>query len=180
MVKWARGLVLWSDPTNLLHLIVKFADAATESGMVHTTRPPKPPDLGIILVDHGSRREEANDLLQAVAAQFAQTSDFDIVEPAHMELAEPTLAAAFDRCVARGARQVLIHPYFLAPGRHSTEDIPALAAAAAAKHPGVSYAITRPLGLHPLMLRVIEDRVTESLRDAKVDSGSAGDVPSTV
>ncbi len=57
----------------------------------------------------------------------------------------------------------MVHPYFLLPGKHWTEDIPALAAAAAAEHPGVRHAVTAPLGLHPLMTRVIEERITECL-----------------
>ena len=53
-----------------------------------------------------------------------------IVEPAHMELAEPSLETAFDACVAAGATTVVIAPYFLGPGQHWDRDIPALAAAA--------------------------------------------------
>ena len=52
-----------------------------------------------------------------------------------MELAEPSLASAFDRCVAAGASIVAIAPYFLGPGSHWDRDIPALAAAAAAGTP---------------------------------------------
>ena len=36
-----------------------------------------------------------------------------IVEPAHMELAEPSIATAFARCVERGATTVVVFPYFL-------------------------------------------------------------------
>jgi sirohydrochlorin ferrochelatase len=54
-----------------------------------------------------------------------------------------------------------VHPYFLLPGKHWAEDIPALAAGAAAEHPGVRYTVTEPLGLHPLMARVIEERIAE-------------------
>jgi sirohydrochlorin ferrochelatase len=119
--------------------------------------------LGIIVVDHGSRREESNAMLLDVVEQFARTTGYSIVEPAHMELAEPSIRTAFARCVARGARTVVVHPYFLLPGKHWSEDIPALAAAAAAEHPGVRYRVTAPLGLHPLMTRVIEERIMESL-----------------
>ena len=87
--------------------------------------------LGIILVDHGSRREESNDLLLDIVRQFAQATGWPIVEPAHMELAEPSIATAFDRCVDQGAKTVVVFPYFLLPGRHWNEDIPRLTAAAA-------------------------------------------------
>jgi sirohydrochlorin ferrochelatase len=120
--------------------------------------------VGVVVVDHGSRRAESNDLLLRVAAMFQQSTGLPIVEPAHMELAEPSLATAFDRVVQRGAQLVVVHPYFLSPGRHWREDIPKLAAEAAARHPGVQYLVTAPLGLHPLMQRIMQDRVLQCLR----------------
>lgn len=119
--------------------------------------------LGVILVDHGSRREESNRLLLEVVHQFSEASGYEIVEPAHMELAEPTIATAFARCVERGAKTVVVFPYFLLPGRHWHEDIPRLAAEAAAMHPGVEHFVTAPFGLHPLMSEVIRERITEGL-----------------
>jgi sirohydrochlorin ferrochelatase len=124
---------------------------------------PADPRIAIILVDHGSRRDESNDLLLAVAEAYRQHSGCDIVEPAHMELADPSLASAFARCVARGARRVVVMPYFLAPGRHGSEDVPRLAAEAAAPHPCVEYEVAAPLGLHQLMLEIIDQRVAEAL-----------------
>src|SRR5688500_12668713 len=105
-------------------------------------KPAVPEKLGIVIVDHGSRRSESNAFLAEVAARFAGQAGFEIVEPAHMELAEPTLETAFEQCVKRGATTVVVHPFFLLPGKHWDEDIPALAAAAARKHPGVRYLVT--------------------------------------
>src|SRR5207248_6587793 len=96
---------------------------------------------------------------------------FSIIEPAHMELAEPSISTAFDRCVARGAKRVVVMPYFLLPGRHWEEDIPRLTAEAAAKHPGVVYMVGAPLGLHPLIADVIESRLEHCLAHA------AGEAP---
>ncbi len=122
-----------------------------------------PSDLGIILVDHGSKRDEANAMLEDVAQLFRGTTGARIVEIAHMELAEPTIAQAFACCIAQGARRIVVHPYFLAPGRHSTSDIPRMVAEAAAAHPGVVYSVTAPLGLDPRMTDIILARIEESL-----------------
>ena len=123
--------------------------------------------LGVILVDHGSRREESNALLLDVVRQFEEISGLPIVEPAHMELAEPSIATAFDRCVARGATTVVVYPYFLLPGRHWDEDIPLLAAAAARQHPRVRYLVTAPFGLHPLMAEIMQQRINHCLAHAR-------------
>lgn len=122
--------------------------------------------IGVILVDHGSRREESNALLLKVADAYRQHTDWQIVEPAHMELAEPSIATAFAKCVERGAELVIVFPYFLSPGRHWHSDIPALAAEAAEAHAGVRFLVTAPLGLHDLMLQVIDQRIAHCLQHA--------------
>src|SRR3954447_21775448 len=115
--------------------------------------------LGVILVDHGSRRDESNAMLLEVVQDFVRPTGMPIVEPAHMELAEPSIATAFERCAARGATTIVVYPYFLLPGRHWHDDIPRLAAAAAKNYPGVRYLVTAPFGLHPLMAEVMRQRI---------------------
>lgn len=113
----------------------------------------------LIIVDHGSTVEEANDMLAEVARLVeSRESGFDIVKYCHMELAEPTIEQAFDACVSEGAGSVVVHPYFLSPGRHSTRDIPAMVEEAARKHPGVVYKVTEPLGIHGKIIEVILER----------------------
>ena len=115
--------------------------------------------LGVIVVDHGSRRKESNAALLDVVQQFAASTSYKLIEPAHMELAEPSIEQAFDRLVERGAKFVVVHPYFLLPGRHWAEDIPALALAASKKHPNVQHLVTAPLGIHSLMATIMHDRI---------------------
>jgi sirohydrochlorin ferrochelatase len=130
--------------------------------------------VGVIIVDHGSRRRESNEMLHEATTRFAAQSEFSIVEPAHMELAEPSIAQAFDRCVARGATEVVVFPYFLSPGRHWTEDIPRLAAAAAEQHPEIPWFVTAPFGLHPGMLAVINDRIQHCRSQSTPQKSSTG------
>jgi sirohydrochlorin ferrochelatase len=122
--------------------------------------------VGIILVDHGSRLDEANLMLDDAAASFREATGIPVVEPAHMELAEPSIATAFDRCVAQGARHVVVLLWFLSPGRHSRRDVPELAREAATRHPGVSHAVSAPLGLHPGLNEVLAARLQETLAQA--------------
>ncbi|MEX2093791.1 MAG: CbiX/SirB N-terminal domain-containing protein [Pirellulales bacterium] len=128
--------------------------------------------LGVILVDHGSRRDESNRLLLDVVREFAAKTGLPVVEPAHMELAEPSIATAFARCVDRGAKTVVVFPYFLLPGRHWYEDIPRLAAQAARSYPGLQFLVTAPFGLHPLMSEVIGQRIAHCLAHAQGDTAA--------
>ncbi|MGH7909614.1 MAG: CbiX/SirB N-terminal domain-containing protein [Thermodesulfobacteriota bacterium] len=120
----------------------------------------------LIIVDHGSTFKEANDMLIEVAKMIRQSSKYeiDIVKYAHMELANPTISEAFDACVAEGAEEIIVHPYFLSPGRHSKEDIPNMVKEAARKHPHITYTITEPLGIHPKIIDVVLDRVVKADR----------------
>lgn len=120
----------------------------------------------LLLVDHGSRREQANGVLAEVAEIVRRRSDFAVVRYAHMEIAEPTIAQGFDACVEDGAREVVIHPYFLAPGDHYNETVPRLVAEAAVKHPEVRWTITEPLGIHPKLCEVVLERVEAAIERA--------------
>jgi sirohydrochlorin ferrochelatase len=113
----------------------------------------------ILIVDHGSRRAEANEALEAVAVLVKRARPDAIVRVAHMDLAPPSVADAFDACVAEGALEVIVHPYFLSPGSHTTNDIPRLVREAALRHPGVVTRITDPLGTHPKIAEVILERI---------------------
>jgi sirohydrochlorin ferrochelatase len=116
----------------------------------------------ILLVDHGSRRAEANTLLEDVADQVRERATDAIVEVAHLEIAEPDIAAGIDTCVAKGASQIVVHPYFLGPGRHTSEDIPAQVARAQESHADVQIRISEPLGGHAALIDVILERVSEA------------------
>src|SRR5690242_10905928 len=100
----------------------------------------------LLIVDHGSTRKEANDMLEAVAANCRKLMPDLSVHFAHMEIAEPNIAQGFEQCIKDGADEVIVHPYMLSPGRHATSDIPRMVAECAAKHPGVSFKVTAPLG----------------------------------
>ncbi len=122
--------------------------------------------VGLILVDHGSRREASNQTFETIVARFAALTGHPMVEAAHMELAEPSIAQAFARCVTRGATTVVCHPYFLLPGRHWNQDVPALMAEAALAHPGVRWLVTAPLGVHDALMQVVAERMSHCLKHA--------------
>ena len=111
----------------------------------------------LIIVDHGSVRAAANQLLDDVTARVKRAGNgrYVAVEPAHMELAEPSIGAAFDACVAAGADAVVVTLFFLSPGRHARDDIPRLVAEAAARHADVKWTVTEPLGLNERLAELL-------------------------
>jgi sirohydrochlorin ferrochelatase len=121
----------------------------------------------LILIDHGSKLDAANVLLEDVAGIVRARGAYDVVAVAHMELAAPTPEEAFRSCVEKGASRVVIHPYFLSPGRHSQRDIPRMARALAAQHPHVETFLTEPLGLDERLADAVLARVQECLDAAQ-------------
>lgn len=117
----------------------------------------------ILLVDHGSVRREANEMLADMADLVQRMAGNDvIVRYAHMELAEPTIEQGFAHCVEAGASEVIVFPYMLSPGRHSTTDIPRMVNEAATKHPGVAHSVTPPFGIEEKLGDIILNRANIS------------------
>jgi sirohydrochlorin ferrochelatase len=123
---------------------------------------PLAPGTAILLIAHGSRLASANaDLLQ-LAEQLRSRFPGHIVETAYLELAEPTIPQGAERCVTLGASRVLLLPYFLSAGTHVTEDLKRFRAQFAQQWPSVRFDLCPPLGLHPLMLDIVCDRMNEA------------------
>jgi uroporphyrin-III C-methyltransferase len=116
---------------------------------------------GILVVGHGSRRQEANQDVRHVAKLIGEGGEFDLVEAAFLEIESPDIKRGFDTLVERGARSVIVHPYFLSPGRHTRGDVPREVEQAAFVHTGVSYRITEPLSAHRLVIDASIERIRE-------------------
>jgi sirohydrochlorin ferrochelatase len=78
-----------------------------------------------------------------------------------LELAEPGIEAGGAICVEQGATDVILLPYFLSPGVHVVEDLTAARNQLSERFPGVRFVLAEPLGRHPLLIDVVEERARE-------------------
>jgi sirohydrochlorin ferrochelatase len=115
----------------------------------------------LLLIAHGSRQAEANADLYLVAEAMMRRG-YSVVEVSFLELADPGIEAGGARCVARGARRVVMVPYFLSAGVHVRRDLVAARDALAARFPEVEFRLAEPLGPHPLLLDVVAERAREA------------------
>jgi sirohydrochlorin ferrochelatase len=114
---------------------------------------------GILIVDHGSTKHEANHMLEGMADLIQSMAGSDVaVRFAHMELAAPDIKTGFAGCVEAGATDITVFPYMLSPGRHSTSDIPRMVADVARSFPQVSFSVTPAFGLHEKLAEVVLER----------------------
>jgi uroporphyrin-III C-methyltransferase len=127
----------------------------------------------VLVVGHGSRREEANADVREVARLIGLRGGFSLIEAAFLEIAHPTISEAFTRLVEQGAEHITVHPYFLSPGRHTRGDLPVEVEEAARQHPGIAYQMTEPLAAHPLVVEASVERIRESIGPTAGTSSSS-------
>ena len=100
----------------------------------------------VVLLGHGARdphwarpMERAREIVQEEAPELG-------VELAYLEFMSPLLGEAIDRLVADGAQRVTVVPMFLAQGGHVKKDVPALVAAARARHSTCAIELAQAVG----------------------------------
>jgi sirohydrochlorin ferrochelatase len=122
------------------------------------------PRTVVVLVAHGSRAPEANEAHIELVQSVREAAEVD-VRPAFLELAEPSVPDAIDHAVDDGATRVLVQPHFLAPGNHTTRDIPELVAAARRRHPGIRIEGGSHTGADPDLPRLVADGIAAELEE---------------
>jgi sirohydrochlorin ferrochelatase len=127
---------------------------------------------GILLVAHGSEVEGAVHELQQIAAVVRRETGVAIVEIGYLSGTSPSLSDGVTCCVEQGVTDLLAMPYFLSAGylqRKALRQVEALVAA----HLHVTLYQAAPLGQHPRLVDVVQDRIDEALKLANGE-GHAG------
>jgi len=118
-------------------------------------------ELGVLLIGHGSRADGANDGMHRVAERLREQGKYDVVEVGFMIRNFPSIEDGAAICVAKGARTVLLIPYFLHTGLHMIEDLPNAVPRLEKLHPGVRFTLGQPMGSHPALADIVADRIQE-------------------
>lgn len=117
------------------------------------------PTVGILIVSHGSQREEANRGFEAMVARVASRLEGAMLLPAFFSLARPAIPEQIGRLAALGARRVLLMPYFLYTGQHVLVDIPAVMDQCRSRFPSLTIELLATLENDP----ALEDLLVERL-----------------
>jgi sirohydrochlorin ferrochelatase len=117
------------------------------------------------LIAHGSRQKEANADLHYFAAELRQRGGFDLVIASFLELADPSIDQGGTLCAEQGAERVILLPFFLSAGVHVQRDLAEARERLAARFPHVDFRLAEPLGRHPLLVKVVEERASAVEQD---------------
>lgn len=124
----------------------------------------------LVIVGHGTRDEQGAADFRAFVDRVRTRAPFD-VDGGFIELSDPPVAEAVGRLAARGHRRLAAVPLVLVAAGHAKGDIPGSLARERLRHPGLSFAYGRPLGVHPTILALLEARLDAVLpRQERADA----------
>ncbi|HMK34479.1 MAG TPA: CbiX/SirB N-terminal domain-containing protein [Desulfomonilaceae bacterium] len=116
----------------------------------------------IILLGHGSRVPAAGKHMEKVAQGLKEKYGYHMVEVCYMSRLGPHFPEMFKKCVAAGATDVMVIPYFLHDGLHLVLDIPEMMQEMAALHPQVKLVLGKNLGFDDVLVDLVERRIEDS------------------
>lgn len=119
-------------------------------------------DTIVLLMGRGGSDPDANSDLCKLSRLLWEKTAYRSVEACFIAITKPSLPEGLERCLALGARKIIIVPYLLFTGvlmRQFAE----ITAQFAAAHPEIEVATGRQLGGHPLLVEMLSERIEETL-----------------
>ena len=124
-------------------------------------------NVGLILIGHGSKLPHNRENLEKLATMLRSRGKFKVVEIAFMIRDTPTVNEAVDAVAEKGVSKIVLVPAFLAPGVHTTEDIPGLIGVKEKepqlKTKGVELVYGEPLGSDERIADIMEEKAFKAL-----------------
>lgn len=116
----------------------------------------------VVLVGQGNLWPGAGASMIRLAERAQSARAAPVVTACFLNHRRPTIAEAVARCLARGAVELVLQPYFLGGGRFVRQDLERALDQVRAAHPGVSLLVARPFGDHPALARLVLKRALEA------------------
>ena len=120
---------------------------------------------GVILFAHGSLLCGAGQSLLKHAQRLRAMEVAPIVEVGYLNYSEPPFVQAVERCREQGATHITVTPYFLAPGKFVTVDLPKAVEEAQRLFPALSFTIAPAIGF--------DERLADALITAAEEARTA-------
>lgn len=123
--------------------------------------------VGLIIIGHGSKLPHNRENLEKLAELLRERAVFKTVEIAFMVRNTPTIPEAIEGLAKKGVSKIVLVPAFLAPGVHTTREIPELIAMKEKepllKERGIELVYGEPLGADARIAEIIEEKALKAL-----------------
>ena len=116
-------------------------------------------NYGIIIAGHGSRDPDGVAEFEHLVTLIKQRAPQHLVTHGYLEFSSPTIDQAVQSQIDAGSSQVVMVPGILLAASHAKNDLPSELLLAAKTHTDVDFYFGAPLGLHPLLLQVVRERI---------------------
>jgi len=103
--------------------------------------------LAYLLIAHGTRDEDGREAFFKFVEEFRAKMPDRRIEPAFLELSQPSIRQGIEACIKGGAEEIFVLPLMLFPGRHVKEDIPREVQESKRLFPHVDFHYAGPLAL---------------------------------
>ena len=121
----------------------------------------------LLIVGHGTRDAAGAADFRAFVERVSGRAEQAPVDGGFIELSAPPVGEAVARLVEAGHRRLAAVPLVLVSAGHAKGDIPGSLNRERVRHPGLSFAYGRPLGVHPTILSLLEARLDTVLPRAE-------------
>jgi sirohydrochlorin ferrochelatase len=122
----------------------------------------------LVALAHGSRDKRSAETINALVREVKAMRPDLRIETAFLDHAKPSLPQAVAKLAKAGVEEIVVVPLLLNDAFHARVDVPAAVAEVAATHPGVQLRASRILGLEASYLEVLDRRMREALKQARV------------
>jgi precorrin-8X/cobalt-precorrin-8 methylmutase len=123
--------------------------------------------VGLVLIGHGSKLPHNRENLEKLADILRKRSRFEIVEISFMVRDRPTIPEAIESLAKQGVAKIVLIPAFLAPGVHTTQEIPEMIGLkgeeSVLKAQGIELIYGEPLGSDERIAEIIEEKALRAL-----------------
>jgi precorrin-8X/cobalt-precorrin-8 methylmutase len=116
----------------------------------------------IVVAAHGSRDPAAVREVEALLALMRKRAPERNITHGFLEFAVPTIDEGVRAAVEAGAERVVMLPALLLAATHAKNDMPGELAVLKRDFPGVEFHFGAPMDVHPLLLRLAQQRIVEA------------------
>ena len=122
----------------------------------------------LVALAHGSRDPRSAKTITALVDEVRSLRPDLRIERAFLEQSKPSFQTVVDKLVRAGFEEIVVVPLLLNEAFHAKVDVPEVIAEATSRHPGLRIRATDVLGLEPRFLEVLDERMREALKVARV------------
>jgi sirohydrochlorin ferrochelatase len=122
----------------------------------------------LVALAHGSRDPRSGRTIRDIVKTAKRLRPGLPIEAAFLDHNNPDLPTVVERLSRKGHEEFVVVPLFLSQAFHVKVDVPAVVKATKEQRSNLSVRVTRELGTESVLLSILDQRMREALRAARV------------